>query len=179
MQSWLVFENYPDVDMVRVTIWNLRENRKSYSVEFLRSDKMAIESRVRHAAGLAVMHSQAEKAPPGWPTTEKCEMCSLAMRCNVADTMLVVSPEFADALVDQLVALNAKSAGIEKALTKIVADRGEDIETPAGNRFGFEKPKRKTKPKAVLYSGSESSGDDDGAEVSADNPFTAFRKGKL
>lgn len=179
MQAWLVLENYPAVEMVRVTIWNLRENRQSYSVEFLRRDRMEYEVRVRSAAEIALKHTSLAMRPDGWPTTEKCALCPVAALCDVGDQIVSEIGSSPEQWVDRLVALESRSAAIEKALAKVVADRGADIETPAGNRFGFDKPKKKTKPKAALYSGSESSGDDEGVEVSADNPFAQFKKGKL
>lgn len=151
MQAWLVLENYPNVECVRVTIWNLRENRKTYSVEFFRSDMPAIAARVRCAAGLAVRFGQSVLAPDGWPTTEKCELCPVAAMCDVGsmDLCLIDTPE---TWVDRLVALNTKVSAIEKSMSKVVADRGQDIETASGNCFGFGKPKRATRPKATFYS---------------------------
>jgi len=151
MQSWLVLENYPNVECVRVTIWNLRENRKTYSVEFFRSDMQAIEARVRYAAGLALRFGQSERTPEGWPTTEKCELCPVAALCDFGnlDLSQIEPPE---AWVDRLVALSAKSTAIEKSLAKVVADRKSDIETVNGNCFGFGKPKQAKKPKAAAYS---------------------------
>lgn len=151
MQSWLVLENYPNVECVRVTIWNLRENRRTYSVEFFRSDMPAIDARVRHAAGLAVRYGQTAFAPEGWPTTEKCDLCSVAAMCDVG-SLEICEIDPPEVWVDRLVALYAKSTAIEKSLAKIVSDRKSDIETESGNCFGFGKPKRAIKPKAASYS---------------------------
>ena len=176
MQAWLVFENYPNVEMVRVTIWNLRENRQTYSVEVLRKDKMEYEVRVRSAAGIALTNSQLPLRPDGWPTTEKCPLCSVAALCDVGDQVLIDIDTNPEVWVDRLVALDARVSSITSLLSDVVETRGSDIEAPSGARFGTRKKKKETKPKPVLYSSDDASED---VPVAADNPFAQFKKGKL
>lgn len=176
MQAWLVLENYPDVEMVRVTIWNLRENRQSYSVEFLRKDRMEYEVRVRSAAQIAMTNAASPLRPDGWPTTEKCPLCSVAALCDVGDQVLTDVAANPEAWVDRLVALDARVTSITSLLADVVEARGEDIETPSGHRFGTRKAKKAAKPKAVLYS-SDEAGED--APIASDNPFAQFKKGKI
>lgn len=176
MQAWLVLENYPDVELCRVTIWNLRENRQSYSVEFLRKDRMEYDTRVRYAAEIAMRDAASPLRPDGWPTTEKCSLCSVAALCDVGDQVLTDVTTNPEAWVDRLVALEARTSSITSLLADVVETRGEDIVTPSGHHFGTRKARKPTKPKAVLYS-SDEAGDD--APVAADNPFAQFKKGKL
>ncbi len=150
MQAWLVLENYPDVDCVRVTIWNLRENVRTYSVDFRRCDSEQFAARVRHAAGLAVMHGSSASVPPGWPSEEKCELCPVARWCNVGDAGNMNPGE----MVEALSVLGRRSDELTKLLEKHVRDSGSDIETKSGLCFGFQKPKTRkpTAPKPSLYS---------------------------
>lgn len=156
LQAWLVLQNYPDVQMVRVSIFNTRTNTKTYSVEFKRHNLADYDSRIRYAATLFVTYSDKSTAPT-WPASDKCDTCPVALWCDAAGGDVNEVKQDPEYWVDQLVALEAKKKAIEKALGPICLGRGQDIVTKSGNAFGFDKPKRSVKPKPTSYSSGKES----------------------
>lgn len=146
MHAWLVLNNYPDVQALQVSVWNTRSNRRTWPVEFTRADLPAFSTRIQTAAGEWWKYRSVEPAKcPTWPTVEKCGICPAARLCPASGE--VDTPE---AMVDQLVAVEAKADAIRKHLGAIV-DVSGDIVTPAGNAFGTGKPKADRRPTKATY----------------------------
>lgn len=146
----LVLANYPDVESVLVSILNSRTNNWTCEIDVTRDSLPAYMARIGSAA--SEWYQQQAKPidnVPAWPGRDKCEHCRVASQCHAADRELSSDPI---ELVRTLTALQAKSESIEAILAKAVRDTGRDIETPDGLRYGFDKPKRATKPKPALYS---------------------------
>jgi len=149
----LIFENYPECQSIRVSIWNTRYNQRTYSVEFRRDDMVMIKSMIIQAIG--AKNYGGNKA---WPARDKCEICPVLNRCAAADEDLkdiAANPEQA---LTQLVLLEQKSEAIRKSLENLVKTTGREI-VVNGSAFGFAKPKRTQKPKAEIYSAA--TGDDE------------------
>lgn len=146
----MVLHNYPDVLSVLTKILNTRTNTWTYEIEFTRSDLDRYMGRINTTAAEWWKHREsATENVPAWPGREKCERCRVAQMCPKGDFVYVSNPIES---VREFHALKAKVAEWEAILEKHVRDTGADIETPDGLRFGFNKPKRTTKPKSALYS---------------------------
>lgn len=152
LHALLVFEAYPKVDGLQVTIWNTRSNRRTYSVEFERHKHLdQITARVRNAAAMFAAHRDDEHAPT-WPAAEKCSTCDAAIVCPEAAAPLLEIEQAPQAFVDTMFALDARLTEMQKAAAAYVRKSGKDIVSPSGSAFGFGKPKRERKPSAALYS---------------------------
>lgn len=166
MQAWLCLHNYPDVQAVRVRVWNTRLNNLTYAVTYTRADLYALDWRVRSAC--QAYHENRDRKPEDcatWPTVTKCSMCGAAALCPAASREIQEGALDAAGLVDEIVVRRANLAALEKIAAGIVKRTGQDIVTPAGNCFGTGRPKRKQAPKMEPYSIAK---DDDDGE-SSDN----------
>lgn len=144
-----VLHTYPELESVLVRILNTRTADWTYEIEFTRADMERLMARVNMAAHHWYLNRSRELSKvDAWPGVEKCDWCRCAARCTAANRESTGNPV---ELVATLQAMAAKSAAIEAILEKHVRETGSDIETADGLRFGFNKPKRATKPKAALY----------------------------
>ena len=146
----LVFANYPDVQELRVSVWNTRSNRKTYEVPFLRKYETDYAARVRSAVSQWYQwrHPIDPDRVPAWPTQEKCRICDAAIQCNYSGRY--GSPE--DLLLG-IVAHRAKLNALEAELTGIVDNLGHDVVVD-DVAFGRNKPKKPAsnrRASATLY----------------------------
>lgn len=183
---WLILHQYPEVECVRVSIWDLRRNRKTYPIEITRERDMDdIGIRVASAAGYAKrFYGKTPAAVEAWPARDKCSICPAAHMCDALDGDLQEASESPEKMLQILVNLCIKSDDLKKRLKAEVIRTGRDIVLPTGEAFGFSKPT--TRKTAVLYGESGDAGDDgDYAAVDstgeaappptpAPNPFANF-----
>lgn len=168
MQAWLCLHNYPEVQAVRVRVWNTRINTLTYAVTYQRADLYPLDWRIRSAC--LAYHTHRGRKPEDsetWPTVAKCQMCGAAALCPAASREIQEGALDAAGLVDEIVARRANLAAMEKIAAGIVKSTGRDIVTPAGNCFGTGRPKRKVSPKYEPYSIAKD--EDDGGEASGGN----------
>lgn len=148
--AWLVFQNYP-VDELEVRIWRTRNNDLSQPVTFSRKDDFqAIDYRIGNAARIWAQHRNAlPETCVAHPTVEGCETCPAKHLCTVVPRD-EVDADPADYL-RRLWAMDCKVRAMESALRAYVERTGEDVTTPDGMAFGFDKPKPERKATATLY----------------------------
>lgn len=142
----LVFANYPDVEELRVRVWNTRTNRRTYEVPFYRKNLPDYKSRVTTSVG--VWYQWRNEEPdrcPTWPTKEKCRICDAADRCDPYG--LYGDPE---EILAALISTRFKMKKFEDDLKAIVDDTGRDVKW-GGYAFGRCKPKRETRSTTTLY----------------------------
>lgn len=158
MLTYLIWENYPDVQCVRVSIWNTRSNSKTYSVEFTRDKHYEqISGRVRRAASIYVAnHEEAIEYADAWPMAGKCEQCDFAADCaaiqGVANNESLVQLLTPKELLAELHIIDKARDQIAAALAAHVQKAGSDvIDEETGLCFGIGKPKQTRKPTMELY----------------------------
>ena len=144
LHALLVFENYKDVNCLRVRVLDSRANRMSYAVPFTRNHSHSYAVRVRSAVEAYKRHHD---DPPTWPTVEKCRICPAAALCPVADEP--IKPASEDVL-RQLIATEARADALRGILTARVDESKQDI-VCGGVAFGRSKPPTKRKSPATLY----------------------------
>jgi hypothetical protein len=161
---WLIIANcYPDVQALRVTVWNTRIGKRTHPVEFKRSDLPAIEARVRSAVGEYLRwHGKPYELADTWPTSEKCRICDAAAVCPAANRATSECAKDPNAFVDNMASRQAQLNAMAAEAKAFVTKTKRDIVTPAGNCFGREKPKQSRAAKTELYSnGAKEDGNDD------------------
>lgn len=154
MLALLIFDNFPDVKCVRVSIWNTRSNTKTYSVEFTRERHFEqIFSRVSTASGLYyAYHEQEIEETPHFRKASACEMCQYAFQCWGIDGAGFCPQVNADNLLFQLHQCQIAAGHIEAKLRAMVAAEGSDvIGDLAGLCYGSGKPKADRRPTMSLY----------------------------
>lgn len=146
----LVFQNYPTVNALNVTIWNTRFNKRSYTCEFQRSNLTEYESRIRSA--IQVFENNWNKSEPEtWPSREKCGMCDVAAKCKTADRDFVeLDTDPAEFLAETIRQVEVTDAR-KKLMSKHVDKTGKDITTSEGDSFGNNKPKTTRKTPKSFY----------------------------
>jgi|6_EtaG_2_1085325.scaffolds.fasta_scaffold00065_5 hypothetical protein len=148
LHAWLIFQNYPDVEAVEISVWMTQMTQQTFPVLVERKDLHLIASRV-YTAALEYSKNHALAKPPAWPTLEKCESCRVAMNCEIGRTTDVATVEDDPVnAVKELAALNAQAKAYERALAKLV-DKDGEIELGDGEWFGREKPSTRKKPVAT------------------------------
>lgn len=148
----LVLMNYPDVEALRVTVWNTRNGTKTRPVEFSRSGLIPIQTRIRSAVGEFLRwHGKPYELAETWPATEKCRLCAAAAVCPAADIQTSKCADDPVRFVELMVATKAKLDAMEAEATAYVDKTGKTILTTAGDHFGRDKPKTDRKSPAVLY----------------------------
>jgi len=148
MHAWLIFQNYPDVQCVRTSIWNTRVNRRTYAVEFTREKLADYQSRVMMA--LQYRHLNRNVAPEKaevWPSADGCPICAARALCPAADRDIKTEPP---EMLRQLIAVEARGERLKEMLSAHVDATGEDV-VCNGAAFGTEKPKAARKPTKSLY----------------------------
>lgn len=148
MHAWLVFKNYPSVQVLRVEVWATRRNR-TYACEFTREELSALSSRVATAAGIRYQYKNEPPARvPTWPLVEKCAQCSARLQCPIQFEPEVRS--YRGHLVDRMAALEAILDHMRDLAGQYVDATGRDLVSPLGNAYGTGKPKG-TAPRKGLY----------------------------
>lgn len=141
----LVFEAYPDVQALDLTVWDTRSNHRTFAVRFERKRQPEYRARVRKAIETRAM---LRHNPPCWPAVEKCELCQCAVFCPAAgEDIKDVKADPVTAL-RQLIAVEAKADALRKQLTNYIDSTGEEIVSGA-DRFGRAPSSRK--PTAKVY----------------------------
>jgi len=163
LHAWLIFNNYPDVEGVQVTIWNLRTNRRAWPVEFERRDLQAINTRMLSAIEQwGRYHGKPLDDVPTWPAREKCPICDTAAICPAADGDIVDLRTDPGHFVDVMHAVECRFNAMKKLAAAYVTENG-DIMSPSGMAFGPGKPKADRKPPNSLYQTKQETTDDDDA----------------
>lgn len=146
MHADLVFERYPGIQAVEVVAWDTRSNRRTYRVLFDRKHKgdfhtrilMAVEARMRYYDN-----------PPAWPTVEKCSTCPAACLCPEADKTTKNHTTDPPAVLEQLIATEARAKALKAFLTKTVDTTGQPV-LCGTHAFGRVR-KTKKEPNAQIY----------------------------
>lgn len=150
----LVFDNFPDCEVLEVAVLNNRIGKFIRTVEFERKDMLRF---VANIAGRSVNHAKYSRQPvetvPAWPTEERCAICPCTHRCPMAEAEFAEAPEVQ---VDQLVVTEARVKALKKRLTAVRKERGEAIVSPNGNKYGH-----KPQSKFVDTCWSEKGGDEE------------------
>lgn len=150
---WLISKVYPEVNLLNVTIWPLRNVAGRAAVQFFRKDIPEIEARVMNAANQwAAYHGKPLETVPCWPAREKCRLCDGAAFCPI------IPPRTCDENPEQFVlSMNALTVALEQMELEAAAyvERKGEIRTDFGICFGVEKPKANRKATPTLYSSRE------------------------
>jgi hypothetical protein len=160
MHAWLILNNYPAIQAVQVKVWNCRTNDLSYGVMFDRKRLNEWDTRIRSALGeWHRYHLTLPQNAPTWPAIEKCAICPAAALCPSAGHVgdLASDP---GGFVDGMVAAAARLEAMEKLAAEHVKATGKDLVSPSGAAFGFDKPIKSRRTKA-LYSIQHQPVDDD------------------
>lgn len=151
LHAWLVFENYPEVEALEVQVWQTRSNNLTYPVTFDRSRLREIDTRIRSAAGEFVRWRNSKPQDvPTWPAVDKCPTCPAAVLCPASLHCGHLSAD-PGKFIDDMVALKAELDAREELAIAHVKATGKDIVSPSGAAFGYDKPVKSRKTKA-LYS---------------------------
>lgn len=151
LHALLVSEKFPTIKALEYKVWNTRLNSLTYPVLFkLDAESLyPIKFRVRNAAkAYFETRGKDPAACEAWPLVEKCQNCPAAHLCDQSRLPEGTPEEW----VDKIVGLEAQASALSKLAAKHVKETKRDIESPRGNRFGTEKPKRKVSPKMSTYS---------------------------
>lgn len=149
MHAWLIFMNYPEVNVLNVTIWPTRNVSSRVCVQFFRKDIPALEARIMNAANhWAAYHGKPVDVVPCWPSKEKCRLCDGRTLCPIKPPAACADDPAG--YVAAMLALSAKLEAMRDEAIEHVEATGADIVTPDGIAFGFSKPIER-KPKAALY----------------------------
>lgn len=147
LHALLVFTNFPNVRGLEVTVWNTRTNSRTYKVVFDRKRIGDYTARVKMAVQSWATNRD---NPPPWPTWEKCSGCVAAALCPAAGHDIGDAAKDPVAVLRQLIASEAKSDALKKALTAYVDSRKTEI-VADGVAFGRSKPPSNRKSPAALY----------------------------
>lgn len=151
---WLVAENYPDIETLRVSIFNTRRGTISWAWDFGRDDLDAINTRVHMALREWYLHrnTEPEKAPT-WPMREKCSICPCATACPAPDQDIRELLTDPDGYLVRTIGVSERLAAREKLLAGYVDYTGRDLVSEAcGVAFGRNKPRTERKAPAAFYS---------------------------
>lgn len=146
--AWLILGNYPEVNCVRISIWNTRQNVRTYAVEFTRERFQEYETRIMSA--VSEWHMNKSKPPEQaetWPSREACAICDARALCPSADRDIATEPVEA---LRQLVAVEARADALKELLNAHVDASGDDVRLN-GVCYGIGKPKAVRKPTKALY----------------------------
>lgn len=147
--SYLTLKTYPEVDAVRVKIWNTRLRQLTYGVFYNRSDVTALEGRIVGAIGAWRDYHNSDKAP-AWPTVDKCCICPAAALCPVAGLDISECAANPGAFLDATNAVQETLKARTKLLAAHVKKTGEEIVGSGSLRFGVGKVSAR-KPSAKIY----------------------------
>jgi hypothetical protein len=141
----LVFDAYPHVEALDLTVWDTRSNHRTYEVRFERKRQPEYRARVRKAIETRAMH---RNNPPCWSAVEKCELCQCAVFCPAAGEDIKDVQHDPVGSLRQLIAIEAKADALRKQLTNYVDTTGREI-VSGKDRFGRAPSSRK--PAAKVY----------------------------
>lgn len=159
LHAALVFQHYPDVQILRVSVWSLKRRGLTSPVEFNRRDKLTLETRVNHALMFWAEHRNKDPhSAPAWPSRDKCRICDAAALCRVADVDIRDAKANPGELLQSIVATEAKLKERIKTASAIVDATGQDI-FHDGIAFGTCKPPSR-KPSKSMYA-MAAQGDED------------------
>lgn len=149
LHAWLIFDNYPEVDEVEVSVWETRKNDRSPWVTFRRADTIGIEEQISMALRNFVIHSDSTSADdvPAFPIDTKCSRCPFKQVCLKCG----FQGELVASMIDELVVLEAASKQITDKLNAIVKESGTDLHSETGNCYGVANKREKYKPQNGLY----------------------------
>lgn len=140
LHAWLVLLHYPDVQALRVRVWDTRRNLLTHSVEFSRQQLPQYAARVYSVARLfARTKALPPEHVPAWPDESRCSWCPYVIQCDAATSDV---REFAS----NPVAAVHKMAAMQRALDKmteiagVYVEQHGDIVTGEGDAFGTGKP---------------------------------------
>jgi len=150
LHAFLVLMNYPEVEAVRISVWNTRYNLVSWAVEFRRTDLGPIRTRIQ----MAIQNWFENRLTPiedvpTWPVREKCRICDYAIRCPAADIEVKDCSYDPKLWVKRMIVVKKRLKEMEDLAKSYVKVNG-DIRTDAGDIYGFDKPKT-TKRTASFY----------------------------
>lgn len=149
MHPVLVFERFPEIECVRISIFNTRSNVISYAVDFTRDRLPEYRMRVERAASEWYRVNVLKQPAEAWPARDKCAICDCISVCPVADADLATDPK---EQLTQLVHLETKLKTLKDRLSAVVKETGRDVRLDDGTSFGwFDKPKSTRKPEAAVY----------------------------
>lgn len=149
MHAWLLFHNYPNVQVAEFRVWMTRFNSVTPPATFKRDEFFELDHRIRSAAvQFAKWRDKTPEECAAWPLVEKCAGCRFAAQCDMSGLPDTTPEE----IVEKIALLGVVRSALEDAAAQYVAALGRDIQSPSGQSFGFGKPKRQTKPKMALYS---------------------------
>lgn len=159
LHACLIFENYPDIDAVRVEVFNLRTGRMTRPVEFTRNQDEQLWAEVSKAAQ-AWYENQAKdpKDCEAWPSREKCRICDGAAMCSVVDRDISEVATNPLAVLEYRIAATESLDSIDSLLWGHVERTGKNIVLPNGTAFGYKTPQQRKSPNPVF----ESNGNEDG-----------------
>lgn len=149
----IIFLNYPEVEEVHFVVWSPRTGGRSQPVVFSR--RKSFEEILAQVQEAAVAYFRFHKADPddvpAYPNEDKCRFCPAVAACKLAHKDAADIDDSPEAFVDRMFVMQAALDDMAKTATAYVKRIGRDIVSPNGPAFGFDKPKRKTYPKATLY----------------------------
>lgn len=154
--AWVIFQNYPKVNRVRLVVWMTRDGEGTSAIYFDRHQMYEIGERLNAAVAVMLKHHNATQPEdvPAWPGPEKCSLCPAVTRC-----VLVHAPE-ADAAKDergylaQYVATQAAADRMSDVLATRVRSKGQDI-TYDGTAYGTGAPTTPRAKPCKLYAASK------------------------
>lgn len=158
----LALETYQDAEAVDVVVCNTRQGGNGWTmpVRFFRHDVGRLRRRVQTAIDAFMLNrSLPLHQVAATPSREACRLCDAAALCSVCDEDIREIKKDPVAATDKLYALTRAIEEIESTLKTCC--KGGDIVTPSGNAFGYQKPKRETKPTAKFYQSKSASSSDD------------------
>lgn len=145
--AMLAFTNYPDVNGLEVTVWDMRRNQRSYRVVFDREREHQYRARIRMACQTYLEHRD---NPPVWPSVEKCGGCPAAAICPLGEAVQATCAADPQRFVAHMAALSAMVENMKDQASKYVDATGKDI-VADGIAFGRSKPASSRKAAATLY----------------------------
>ncbi len=158
LHAVLVFHNYPGVKSLLVRVWNTRVNRLTWTVEFTREQLPQLEGRVRQAArqwrmSRRYVENKTSAIPDEmyWPAPEKCVHCDAILMCRFAGNPLPEVVGTPGEYLDRAIVVEAGLKKMKAVLGAIVDKTKQDIVSPSGAAFGYEKPKDKKRPAKAIY----------------------------
>jgi len=153
LHAWLVFGLYPELEVLRVSIWSIPRNLRTPEAAFTRYDAEDFASclyetlRYRDEAFAKVAEG---KQPECWPHPDKCLLCPAIHICPRAlDPALRLREDpikFAQDTAVMAIELGKRQAD----LRKLVDEQQHDI-VGDGVAFGLDKPKAAKKNSAAQY----------------------------
>lgn len=142
VHPYLVFQNYPECQILEVAVWSTRTGHRLPYVQFQRHRLPQYEARIRETIEVFARYEHAPLAEvPCWASTEKCRICDVAARCPAVDRPL---PADDGDLLRKLIAVDAHRKAVDAELqARVAKNGGESITTPDGDsygKFGAAKP---------------------------------------